>query len=47
MRARLMCPERVTIQPVDRPGTRVDALAVEPYAHQARGATILIMAQVD
>lgn len=47
MRARLLSPELVTIQPVDRAGTRVDELAAEPYAHQARGATITLRAQVD
>lgn len=47
MRARLLSPERVTIQPVDRAGTRVDELGAEPYAHQARGATLVILAQVD
>lgn len=47
MRARLLSPELVTIQPVDRAGTRVDELAAEPYAHQARGTTIVILAQVD
>ncbi len=47
MRARLLSPELVTIQPVDRAGTRVDELAAEPYARQARGPTLVIMAQVD
>lgn len=47
MRARLLNPERVTIQPINRADTREDALAGEPYARLERDAAIVVMGQVD
>ena len=42
MRARLINPELVTIRPIARADTRVDALAAEPALHQARGAEVQV-----
>lgn len=47
MRARLINPERVTIQPISRGGTRTDDLAAEPTAHTERQAQVVLQAQVD
>lgn len=47
MRARLINPELVTIRPIARADTRVDTLAAEPALHQARGAEVQVLAQVD
>jgi len=47
-RARLIgyC-EQLTIEPIDRPGTHVDALAEEPYAGISRNTAVVLLAQVD
>lgn len=48
MRARLVGHiELVTIEPIDRAGTHVDALADEPYASIARASTVALPAQVE
>lgn len=47
MRARLINPELVTIRPIARSTTRLDALAAEPALHQARAAEVTVKAQVD
>jgi hypothetical protein len=47
VRARLINPERVTIQPIDRSTTRTDDLAGEHYARIARSTELVILGQVD
>jgi len=47
MRARLINPEWVTIDPIDRAATHVDELGGEPTANIARGAQVRVLAQVD
>lgn len=47
MRARLINPEQLTIQPINRSALRVDALALEPSARIDREAALTIKGQVD
>ena len=48
MRARLIGhKERLTIQPIDRPGTPTDTEAEEPYANIGRGASLQLVAQIE
>lgn len=47
MRARLINPRRVTIQPIDRAGTVRDDLAGEPIGRIARSANVQLLAQFD
>ncbi len=47
MRARLIYPELVTIQPINRLATQQDVGGQEPTAHTARADSFTILAQVD
>lgn len=47
MRPRLIRPQLVTVEPIDRDATRYDALTEEPLGRVARGAQIELRCQVD
>lgn len=47
MRARLINPQLLTVQPQDRAGTLYDEQAGEPFVQLARAAELQIKAQVD
>lgn len=47
MRPRLIRPQLVTVEPIDRSRTRYDSLAEEPRGAVAYGAAIVLRCQVD
>ena len=47
MRPRLIRPQLVTIEPIDRSATRYDALTEEPLGRVARSTSITLRCQVD